>query len=195
VIYTPTHQVISSGSSIYLDFLNNGTNQFLLSNHFSSSIIHPQTGNTSIDHAYLHAVGQATQSAAAINQKGWARALPARQRVGAGDTFDNHGAMVSSACEGGAGSGQGPWKNVSHRYLGLRFVIKNKVHYGWARFNISDANCQVTATLTGYAYETMPNKAIIAGRTKGPDVITVSGTLGGLAKGTGIHPKRPSFSK
>jgi hypothetical protein len=42
----------------------------------------------------------------------------------------------------------------------------------------------ITATLTGYAYETIPNKPIIAGKTKGPDVITVQpGTLGHLAAG------------
>jgi hypothetical protein len=42
--------------------------------------------------------------------------------------------------------------------------------------------------LTGYAYETIPNKAIIAGKIKGPDVVTVQsdtapGSLGRLALG------------
>ena len=31
----------------------------------------------------------------------------------------------------------------------------------------------VDATLTGYAYETIPKKAIIAGQTKGPDDMSV----------------------
>jgi len=31
----------------------------------------------------------------------------------------------------------------------------------------------IVATLTGYAYETIPNKAIIAGKTKGLHVVTV----------------------
>jgi hypothetical protein len=49
-------------------------------------------------------------------------------------------------------------------------------------------NYKITATLTGYAYETVPNKPIIAGKTKGPDVITVQpdtapGSLGRLALG------------
>lgn len=40
------------------------------------------------------------------------------------------------------------------------------------------------AVLTGYAYETIANKAIIAGKTKGPDVITIQpDTLGQLALG------------
>jgi hypothetical protein len=52
----------------------------------------------------------------------------------------------------------------------------------------------VTAVLTGYAYETIPNKTIVAGQTKGPDeanrsepATTISNpesaTLGVLAMG------------
>lgn len=42
----------------------------------------------------------------------------------------------------------------------------------------------VVGTLTGYAYETVPDKPIIAGQITGPDVITVQpDTLGGLALG------------
>jgi hypothetical protein len=42
----------------------------------------------------------------------------------------------------------------------------------------------ITGTLTGYAYETVANKPIIAGKTKGPDVITARpASLGHLAHG------------
>jgi hypothetical protein len=41
----------------------------------------------------------------------------------------------------------------------------------------------MVATLTGYAFETIPNKPIIAGKTCGPDVIVKHGTLGELAAG------------
>ena len=70
----------------------------------------------------------------------------------------------------------GPWadsgKPVDKRYLGLRFLIKGKVHFGWARLNVRiyrSAKPTATAVLTGYAYETIPNKPIIAGKTKGPE--------------------------
>ena len=82
---------------------------------------------------------------------------------------------------------QGPWVNVTNRYLGVKFKINGKLHYGWARLNVKVVRGQyeITATLTGYAYETIPNKAIIAGKTKGPDVITVQpGSLGRLAQGS-----------
>jgi len=61
----------------------------------------------------------------------------------------------------------GNWENVTNRYLGLKFHDKNgKTHFGWARFNNSSSR---GATLTGYAYETIPNKAIKAGQTKEAD--------------------------
>jgi hypothetical protein len=73
---------------------------------------------------------------------------------------------------------------VQHRYLGFEFFIKGKVHYGWARMNVTFSGRTVTAVLTGYAYETVPNKPLITGKTTGPDVITLRpGTLGRLARG------------
>jgi hypothetical protein len=63
----------------------------------------------------------------------------------------------------------GRWANVRGRYLGLKFRIKGKIHYGWARLNVTVGNSRISATLTGYAYETIPNKPITAGSTKGPD--------------------------
>ena len=65
----------------------------------------------------------------------------------------------------------GPWLHVKQAYLGLKFVLQGQTHFGWARvkLSISDFNRSITATLTGYAYETIPGKPIIAGATKGPD--------------------------
>jgi hypothetical protein len=90
----------------------------------------------------------------------------------------------------------GYWVNVRDRYLGLKLQIKGKTHFGWARMSVKvDLNppccAQITAKLTGYAYETVPNKPIIAGKTKGPDVITVQdGGLGHLAAGASAIPDR-----
>ena len=89
---------------------------------------------------------------------------------------------------------EGPWANggkgVKHRYLGLKFKIKGQFHFGWARLNVQAATGgYLFATLTGYAYETAPNKPIIAGKTKGPDVTTVStASLGHLAAGACAIP-------
>ena len=64
---------------------------------------------------------------------------------------------------------KGQWINATNRYLGLKFKIHGQTHYGWARLSIQYENFTFAATLTGYAYETIPNKAITAGETKGPD--------------------------
>lgn len=79
----------------------------------------------------------------------------------------------------------GQWVNTESRYLGLQFVINGEVHYGWARLSVSVGdNLRPTGTLTGYAYETVPGKPIITGKTKGPDVVTLDpATLGHLAQG------------
>jgi hypothetical protein len=84
----------------------------------------------------------------------------------------------------------GQWFYARDRYLGLSFVINGEIHYGWARVNVSLGKFServqwgVVAVLTGYAYETIPNKPIVTGKTKGPDVITLApDTLGHLAQG------------
>jgi hypothetical protein len=68
------------------------------------------------------------------------------------------------------------------------FHFRVEVHYGWARLIVTLGHHRqfddVRGILTGFAYETVPNKPIIAGRVTGPDVITVHPeTLGGLALG------------
>jgi hypothetical protein len=75
-------------------------------------------------------------------------------------------------------------------YLGLKFVINGVTHYGWAHVSKVDHN---QATLTGYAYETVPNTALATGKTSGPVVANAGmeplssghpATLGSLAQGS-----------
>jgi len=63
----------------------------------------------------------------------------------------------------------GRWLHVKLAYLGVKFLIKGKTHFGWARVKVDTQQKPFAATLTGYAYETIPGKPIIAGATKGPD--------------------------
>jgi hypothetical protein len=116
-----------------------------------------------------------------------ASALPSGVRVRADRRFGkSHFFMASCGTSSGYSckKGAGHWYNVKNRYLGLKFVIKGKVHYGWARLSVGTKQ-HPYPTLTGYAYETIPNKAIITGKTRGPDAITVQpGTLRHLAQGS-----------
>jgi len=129
-----------------------------------------------------------------VTGKGKAAALCAGAEIGPKAPFSSHNSDVSMGAivrdqTNGKRYYYGPWENggkgVKNRYLGLRFQIKGKTHYGWARLNFPSPQL---AKLTGYAYETIPNKPIIAGKTEEPDVVTVQpdtapGSLGRLALG------------
>jgi len=98
-----------------------------------------------------------------------ASALPAGVRVGPKGKFSPGHRLMATWIYSGTTQHGGPWANAQHRYLGLKFFIKGKVHYGWARLNVQWYLPDLSATLTGYAYETVPGKSIITGKTKGPD--------------------------
>lgn len=69
-----------------------------------------------------------------------------------------------------------------HRgYLGVEFSINGQTHYGWIRLDIET---NLLWYIEGYAYESVPNRPILAGETKGNSDETVSNpTLGHLALG------------
>lgn len=60
-------------------------------------------------------------------------------------------------------NGPGHWaENPQNKYLGVRFLIDDIVHYGWIAIEIPSKN---TLIIKGFAYESEPNRAIIAGAT------------------------------
>ena len=84
--------------------------------------------------------------------------------------------------------GNGPWLNVSDRYVGFAFFISGKEHFGWARMSVTKFLFNNTARILGYAYETIPGKPIIAGDEGNSTEVTErvnedSTTLGALAAG------------
>jgi hypothetical protein len=88
-------------------------------------------------------------------------------------------------------SSKGNWKNVTDRYLGLKFGISGEVHYGWARVSVVVKGAtSFTAVLLGYAFETNPKQAIRAGATGGAREVDAAdnpggpATLGALALGS-----------
>jgi hypothetical protein len=127
-----------------------------------------------------------------------ASALYGGVRIGANRKFAPGANLMASTQvnsgrpPGGPGTCSGPWANVTNRYLGLEFTIKGKIHFGWARLSVSCPlrSLMVTATLTGYAYETVPGKAIRTGQRKddgeklnGAALAPKTATLGWLAQG------------
>jgi hypothetical protein len=120
--------------------------------------------------------------------RSFAFALSGGAKIGGGASSHFVGGLMAfySISHGQETYRSGPWLSATDRYLGLKFFIDGKVHYGWARMTVQ---FRETTVLTGYAYETIPNKPIIAGKTKGPDVITIEpASLGHLAAGASAIP-------
>jgi hypothetical protein len=175
IIYTPTSVTIGSAGTYLLDLNHDGKTDFQIANYYlcNSEIC---TGKLN---AYP-ATGNGAEGMKGVRSVLFAYALPRGSRIGPKVPFS--GQFMA----GGGSIGLGQWIDVSNRYLGLKFAMNGEVHYGWARLSVTvtEQKFRITAILTGYAYETVPDKPIIAGKTKGPDVITVQpGTLGHLARG------------
>jgi hypothetical protein len=89
---------------------------------------------------------------------------------------------------GFAGDWANDGKGVNNRYLGFAFTVNGETHFGWARLNVHFlVGALPKAILTGYAYETEPNTAIVTGDTQNAEIAVMpaqkSGTLGTLALG------------
>jgi hypothetical protein len=178
VVYTPANVVISTGGGLHhynLDLNHDGIADF----RFVASYSHTSASKWAI--LYFSGIGK-NQVLGSGARNSFDAALSAGAKIGPGAPFsvDAHSmAFVISTHRSYGPFYAGPWANggqgVNGRYLGVRFVIRGKTHYGWARVNVAvsgakkDEKAGVSATLTGYAYETVPDKTIIAGKTKGPD--------------------------
>jgi hypothetical protein len=198
IAYTPAHiSILVNGAPVPLDLNHDGVTDFTLSNVFwvgsggDDFIAGVRAGARNPRNvAWGRGVFSGTWVSHNRNcSSGFAAALPAGFKVAPNNSYlQKSGCWVMAARVGIAYSGTtyasyGQWMFTERGYLGLKFMIGSEVHFGWARFNVS-WDKGPTATLTGYAYETIPNKPIITGKTKGPDVITLDpATLGRLAQG------------
>jgi hypothetical protein len=186
IVYTPAHHVIKENDRYRLRL--NRSADFELVDFVNCSEVF-SAGPAASQPRPLQCNGYLTISGGGNGIEGTSNAssfdAAAFQR---GAEIGSQGAFKSRAvmCDvlDSSGTVLGHWHNVKSRYLGLNFVMNGKTHYGWARLSVKVQKYHITAVLTGYAYETVPNKPIIAGRTKGPDVVTVRDvSLGRLATG------------
>jgi len=194
IVYTKAHVVLHSRSNSHylLDLNHDGIKDFNLRHAYTASTTNDPYNNSSMEAVPFKDASNGFVGKVVITED-VASALYAGVKVGPSNNFVYFGVM--GRAEGNsqrtntlfayywANSGKG----VRNRYLGLRFAIKGKLHYGWARVTVS--KYRFTETLTGFAYETVANKSIVTGKTKGPDVITVHDpSLGHLARGASAIP-------
>lgn len=194
VIYTATHQKMPINSTFSLDVNGDGIPDFTFFAGTELGGARRETYTFNSD-ASLSAEG-ATNSNQVLGIGEGVSALAAGVKIGATGNFaTSHFFMgLVSATDSGPARYYGPWApaggNVKNHYVGLKFVIDGEIHYGWARFNVQirqplKGNPQ--AYLTGYAYETVPNGPILAGKTSGAeDAEAQPAGLGKLALGTAV---------
>jgi len=188
IVYTKTHYVIGQNGVYPLDLNHDGTIDFLIQKSGTSTRSHNFLG---VMDAFGNAV-EGTNSASA---------LKSGAPIGPGQRFGNvySAAMAGYGCSDFGCGTFGRWIDVTNGYLGLRFKIHGKTHYGWARMSVKLHRAQITATLSGYAYETVANKAIHAGQTHGavddatasPDLAPLGNSAAAVANPI-LHAIRPA---
>lgn len=199
IVYTPTKVVLQNTKPFALDLNHDGNVDFYLVQHRQFLGRSHSASNLSACHALSTALPycasfrsstapnalNAVATVIATSDIIEAAALRAGARIQRGRRFRNKKPVLMGAGEfyhtsQGRSSTQwvAPWvnggKGVKNRYLGLKFKIKGRFHFGWARLTVTTHQNGLTATLTGYAYETIPGKGIVAGQTNKPDEIAKS---------------------
>jgi hypothetical protein len=204
IVYTPAHAKLTSTGQFPIDFNHDGVVDFLILNKSSY-----KTGSCSFCAQNLNVSGNGNAGAAVlghevVGQRGDALPLKAGAVIGPADNFldaQTDQILMASAFNDNNSFLRiyGKFPNTKDRYLGLKFEINGAVHYGWARFvavraGFVGSSPFVWAAIDGYAYETVPNQPIVAGKTQdaaasNPDSavsrsIPQGATLGLLAMGS-----------
>ncbi len=157
VVFTPTHQSVNlENEKVYVDINGDGVNDFILSIYASSS-----PGSNGHGYEELTASGLQASASIAVSEFNNAFAGVGGQKLGPGAAFDHDGFMARRFFHSAVSTSSGAWSKLKTRhFLGVKFLIDGETHYGWLRFSQSSARL---AILTGYAYETVADKPIIAG--------------------------------
>jgi len=189
VVYTPAHLTLTNGV-LLIDLNHDGDVDFVVSNRSINGCCWVMR-RLRVNGAF---VGSSQNSVEGIGSN--ASALEAGAVVGPRDQFLAAPMQMATALNSITNSlyqVYGPFANKRDRFLGLRFVLHGETHYGWAAFSIVKAGFKgetpvLSATLSGYAYETVPDHPLIAGITKTSNAMaTPSGV------GTATAPQRASL--
>jgi hypothetical protein len=194
----------SSPKPVYLSLANNGIHD--LSFQLFQDSFGP--GRTLM----VYAVNK--QNDGVIMGGGWdpyAQALGLNTKIGASASFFGYVGLVELSASSGANKYcKGYWgANLAHgdvgcgsttnKYMGVRFLLNGKTHYGWVRLNVkttsNPSGPELTASITEYAYESVANKTIKAGATTSTAEVPAENTanqagpsLGMLAAGAESMP-------
>jgi hypothetical protein len=149
VVFTRAHVQITPDHTHILDLNHDGIADFGLHDASVGVVVIP-----------LQAGGALLQGGG-CNPSPGAAALKAGAAIGNARLFQASATCMASLSLDGSNS-VGAWPGAVNRFLGFKFEISGQTHFGWARLSVTRS--PYTATLTGYAYETVPDRTIIAGK-------------------------------
>ncbi len=180
IVYTPANLPLMNQGQVFFDLNHDGTNDF---SFYGQSISH-----RSVSTFFFRLTVSPAQQGNAIwgieSHEHASCAAPLRRgiQVGPKRPFQANREVLFDWSGGPqGGTAYCAWGgNTGTHYLGLKFSIKGQTHFGWARVKVASMFPYVIS-LTGYAYETIPNKPIITGETKGPHEISDGGRASAAA--------------
>jgi hypothetical protein len=163
IVYTAAHVPIPVNSEVFFDLNHDGISDFGIKNYGGGSVNSVRAVATQNGIRGVSCQGHDFSTYCAP-------ALLHGAKVGGKQRFLSGKPIMAATTYWGVDVG--PWFNLNGRpaYLGIRFLINGNTHFAWARVCVShSADKDYKVTVTGYAYETIPGKPIIAGATKGPE--------------------------
>jgi hypothetical protein len=174
IVYTPVNESIGRGGTLPIDLNNDGIVDFEIIEHPGQT----QFRTSQFVDAKATVFGNQVKCVTSSCISTFIYAAALRSGTAIGPNRGWLGGLAPMAFEElfkrGSLGYTFAWVNVTDRYLGLKFKINGETHFGWARLNVKfhpglrkDRTWEVQ--LTGYAYETVANKPIVAGMTKGPE--------------------------
>jgi hypothetical protein len=171
VVYTPSKAILTVGdrhigrSSLQIDLNNDGTIGFVLTEFYHETGLGYYSSLKANAGQPLNGIVKSSQ----VSRERFAAALKRGTPIGSGAKFGSKELMAFRNSESTLGTySAGNFLNITSRYLGVKFVINGEVHYGWIGFRSVTVggfhdHGELTAKVAGWAYETEPNKPIVAG--------------------------------
>ena len=180
IVYTPAHITLPKSTPYPLDLNHDGVND--ISFNWSSSAdargvwVSAFQGNAVVGYT------DGLRFAAALKRE--IHVGPRKKFVDGKLIF-----LWEATNSGGYTQSGGQWKYAHKHYLGVKFSINGNTHYGWVRINLSFCCNTFETVITGYAYETVPDRPIITERIKGPDDSGRNVSVNPATRGTpALHP-------
>jgi probable HAF family extracellular repeat protein len=156
VVYTPVNVTLPTNGFYAIDLNHDGITDF----HFHTVSGYEDCG-LGIRYVYQLWVGPNLAGGGIVGSQD-ADALPSGVQIDSSQSFYGSGSLMYQKVIGpGCGGDQGQWYSADRRYLGLKFLIAGQVHYGWAQLTTHAGGSDF---LFGFAYETIPGKAIKTGQ-------------------------------